>query len=126
MGLAAVYIWGTPFVRQVLHVHQPYARMWVMFSGVGKDVCLVDLEQVVDGEREPLDRFELFGHIDRDRAPGWLRFVRNRDPGKALAQRVCLKLGPEADLRMEVRCLQGNAGWAVVREPSTNACEVPP
>jgi hypothetical protein len=120
--IAFAYIWGTPFVRQVLHIHQPYARMWVMFSGYARETCVVELEQTIDGRRQPLDRFALMG-IDRPRhAPSSLRFVEETRRGEPMLRQVCRKLGPDAEVYARTRCLAGNQGWREVRSLRDEVC----
>lgn len=120
--VALAYIWGTPFVRQVLHVHQPYARMWVMFGGYARETCLVELQHERDGQRRALDRFAVMG-VDRPRhAPPHLRFVDNRRLGEPMLRQVCQKLGPEAKVYARVRCLAGDQGWEEVRTLRDEAC----
>ncbi|MCO4748031.1 MAG: hypothetical protein KC912_24775 [Proteobacteria bacterium] len=107
-----------------MQVHQPYARMWVMFGGYARDTCMVEFNTVGDGVPEPLDRFALFGYEDRSHAPNWLRLVKQRDEGAGVAGRICRELGPDADLRMSVSCMHGNEGWRVVSDPALNQCEI--
>lgn len=122
LTLAFAYIWGTPFVRQVMKVHQPYARMWVMFGGYARDTCLVELETEVDGQRTPLDRFELLSIPDPSKAPHSLRFAERQNAGEPMIRSVCRRLPDGAPLYAEVRCLAGDEGWKVMRRADEDAC----
>lgn len=125
MAAATMYIWATPFVRQVLHVHEPYARQWVMFGGYARDTCLVEFTQIVDGDPVEVDRFSLLG-FDRPRhSPGWARFASRRDGGEVMSRRICTALGEGADLRMDLRCLEGRVGWKQLGDPHENVCDRP-
>ena len=119
-ALVAIWLIGAPAAKQLGGVRSPYAHQWVMFVGYGLDVCAVDyLRRGPAGDVE-LDRFETLGLRWFD-APAGVKRVGSVAEATRLGRRLCAKLGPEVDLRMDLRCA-ARTGWTVEAAREVNLC----
>lgn len=112
----ALYLWGAPFARQVLGVRHPAVRSWQMFSGTGLDVTqaryvavradgAVFVDPVAAGVIAPPPRG---------------RFLTRRD-ARDLAEALCRRMGPGADVRLTFREAT-RKGWRVKESGRVNRC----
>jgi hypothetical protein len=105
-------VWGAPFARQVLGVTAPGLRGWQMFNTTGLSVTRVRYWQVrEDG---------VWVNLGRPPEAGNVRF-QTADLAKKTAQRVCARLGPDADVRLEVKEAR-QSGWRTVERSKVNRC----
>lgn len=119
-ALVALWLIGAPAARQLGGVRSPYAHQWVMFVGYGLDVCAVDyLRRGPAGDVE-VDRFAALGLRWFD-APASVKRVGSVGEATRLGRRLCAKLGPDVDLRMELRCA-ARTGWTVEAAREVNLC----
>lgn len=115
-----------PCYRQVLGGSHPLFRPWMMFSGGGKDLAVVRFEERLrDGSVRPIDRFVELGYDDRRRAPRWLQRIQGEEGVQEVARRLCVVLGPQADLRAQAR-IATEGGWSVASAGEQNLCALAP
>jgi hypothetical protein len=118
--LALVWIIGPPFYKQVLHGKSRHARAWVMFSGIGLNAVDARFyEQLPDGTRRELDRFEDLGS-KRPKSPRKRR-LRGQRATRGIARQLCRKLGSDADVRVVARRAT-RGGWVVDYDGESNLC----
>jgi hypothetical protein len=121
--LLAGWMNAGPLVKQVLRVKAPLMQQWVMFSGVSLDTCTVRYaEHTAEGGDEPLDRYEVLGVERGWDAPKSVRLVRTVEQARSIGQKMCRKLGPDADVRAFVRCAT-RTGWKRELKGDENLCE---
>lgn len=111
-----LYVWGAPLLRQVGGVRHPVLRGWQMFSGAGLDVTqaryvgvradgAVFVDPVAAGVAEPgrRGRFQTYGDA------------------REVAEALCGRLGPGADVRLAFREAT-RKGWRVKERGRVNLC----
>ena len=98
---AAAWILLSPAVTQVFGVRAEGIQPWRMFHGRGGGICAARYYRGAGGDR--IDRYALFG-TTRATAPDAFRRITNVQQGQAMARQICAKLGPGADVRLELRC----------------------
>lgn len=119
LGVAAFLI-GAPAARQLSGARSPYLPQWVMFVGYGLDVCAVDYwARGPEGDVE-VDRFEVLGLRWVD-APRDVKRVASPAEATWLGRRLCAKMGPGTDLRMDLRCA-ARTGWTVKAAREDDLC----
>ena len=91
---------------------------WKMYSRKATDFCAVDYQQVVAGQSQPLDRFAVLKAAPRARD---LWRLPNLRAAEQVGQRLCRALGPNADVRVVVRCARPH-GWEPVADGSKKLC----
>lgn len=117
----AAFIALAPAYHQLFNGDKPLPR-WEMFGGTALDLYEVKLEtKGEDGARKPLDRFKVLGYDDPRRAPANVRLLTKETDVRSLADRVCARLGANAEVYMRVRDAT-RSGWHVVDDGQTNVC----
>jgi hypothetical protein len=120
--VCAAFIVLAPAHRQVFGGEHPLPR-WEMFSGTALDLYEVKLEAPGDdGARHPIDRFKVLGYDDPRTAPSNVRLLTRESDVRSLADRVCARLGPNAEVYMRVRDATKH-GWHTVNDGQTNVCK---
>lgn len=118
----SAFIVGGPGYRQVLHGRSEYLRPWVMFSGAGLNATQVVYKQrAADGTESVIDRYALLAGGER-RAQ--LTKVPNESAATRIAQRLCGKLGADADVRVYLR-IATRKGWKRALKGEVNQCVAP-
>ena len=116
----------SPAYRQVFGGKSTWAPRWVMFHGFGRQVCDVRFFEMVEGvdgksRRQKIDRFEVMNEERNWFTNKELIRMENKDEAVKVGRRLCLKLGPGADLRVLARC--GSQGfWKAKLDGKTNLC----
>jgi len=124
-GVALLCIVGAPIPHQVFGQPIPLLQSWRMFHGTGDDLCQVRFEQVEGGQRRALSqaqRLELLGRIEGRSARMSDRRIARAEGAWALGGLLCDTLGPGADLRLTMRCGDGERGWTEPDDGTVNLC----
>jgi hypothetical protein len=116
--VAAAWILLSPAVIQVFGARTRLVQPWRMFAGRGGGICAARYFRGAEGER--IDRYALFG-TTRATAPDAFRRITNLQQGQAMARQICAKLGPGADVRLELRCADQRRFTTVV-DREENLC----
>lgn len=115
----AAGIVGGPGYRQVLHGRNEYLRPWEMFSGAGLNATQVVFKQrAADGTESVLDRYAMLSGGERRVQ---LTKVPNEAAATRIAQRLCAKLGTDADVRVYLR-IATRRGWKRALKGDVNEC----
>ncbi len=122
--LAAAWMIGGPFYRQVLGGSSKIPRSWVMFTGFAAgDVCDVEYRLRDGDSASVLDRFAVLGYDDRWDAPSSVRRLPKKKNAIRLGERLCHRLeAEEPDIRLYARCAH-RKGWRTVASGRENLCE---
>ena len=122
MLVVAGFMLGGPFARQVLGIHHPYVRRWVMFSGYGSDICDMRLYTVApDGDLEREDRCELLGYPGCDDLPREMWRANTFTETKGQLRQICRDYEGDRELRAVVRC-GAYRGWKDRFEGAQDIC----
>jgi hypothetical protein len=116
--IAAAWFLLSPAVIQVFGVKTRLVQPWRMFSGRGGGICSARYYRGPDGDR--IDRYALLGKT-RATAPDSFRRITNLQQGQAMARTICTKLGPGADVRLELRCADQRR-FTTVLDREANLC----
>ena len=121
--LIAGFLVGSPVYRHVLGGKSPYLRGWMMYSNfaLGNYCQVAYYERTVEGDQR-VDRLELLGQTSVASAPVGLRRIGGEKDARAQAQALCRKLGPDADVRADLRC-SSTRGWHRAMRREENLCK---
>ena len=112
----AVWMLLSPAYVQVFGGKTGTVRAWRMFHRRGIGICSAVYYQ--DGQR--LDRYGLFGLSRRD-APRDFRRIVDEEGAREMGRRICTKVRPGADVRVELRC-GVKSGMKLVLDREENLC----
>jgi hypothetical protein len=101
--ILAAWMILSPAVVQVFGARTRLVQPWRMFSGRGDGICSARYYRGPDGDR--IDRYALFGHT-RATAPPAFRRITTEAQARAMGRQTCGRLGPGADVRLELRCAE--------------------
>jgi len=119
-AVVLAFIVGAPLSRQFLGVQTRHLRAWIMFSGIGLGAMDVRFyERRPNGSERELDPFRALGQ----KRPKKISDQRLRGNKAVLrvAQRICKRLGPGADLRVRGRRAT-QKGWVREFSGERNLC----
>ncbi|HMI94349.1 MAG TPA: hypothetical protein VK509_23415 [Polyangiales bacterium] len=115
VGIAA-WILLSPAYVQVLGGRGAPVRAWRMFHKRGIGIC----SAIYYDRGRRVDRYALF-ETTRAKAPPELRRITDEPSARAMGRLICARLGPAADVRVELRCgIQ--AGLRTVLDREANLC----
>jgi len=106
----------SPAYVQVFGARGGSVRPWRMFHKRGVGIC----SAVYYDRGRRIDRYALFA-TTRASAPDDFRRIGDEVEARAMGVRICERLGPGADVRVELRC-GVKAGMRTVLEPEDNLC----
>ncbi len=113
-----------PFYRQVLRGDQQIFRHWVMFSGIALGVVDATYRQRHrDGTEIEIDRFAALGYAEPRDAPRSIRLIKGRSGTDRVAEKLCRRLGPDADIRVTSRWAS-RQGWRPGYRGNRNFCRI--
>ena len=120
-GIAA-FIYFAPVPHQVFGTQPHGLPRWRMFGGMSLQHCAGHYEQVQGEERHLLDRYALLGFTAKKKPGRNDRSIKNLKQARAIGTKLCKKLGPEADVRVHMRCPSFKRGWVVKARGEKNLC----
>jgi hypothetical protein len=120
--LLALFIWLGPAYRQVLGLRGGVLHGWTMYSRVGTGMLHVEYRlRGPDGVERPLDRFAVLGQPTPKKARGAGRKIATLLEAQQLGRGLCVRLGPESDVRLYVRKAV-QSGWRQLAAGEENLC----
>lgn len=108
-----LWIVGGPFATQVLNLHVPAVKRWLMFIGYGKEIC--DVRYYLPGEAEPVDRLGVLGYPESWEAPRGEKMLTDADHVRRQGRTLCRELGVDT-LHVQARC-GAMRGWKPAGDP---------
>jgi hypothetical protein len=112
----AAWMLLSPAYVQVLGGRGGTVRAWRMFHKRGIGIC----SAVYYDRGRRVDRYALF-ETTRRQAPVELRRIVDEPAARAMGRLICARLGPSADVRVELRC-GVKAGLRSVLDREANLC----
>ena len=121
--VAGFMVWG-PLSRQVLKLHNPVFRPWVMFGNYGKDICDLRFYRTTDDVvYERLDRCETMGLPDCPAFPEGMWRANKRGEVDRQIKRACAAQDDDPELRAWARCGSPTV-WKPLYRGKQPICEV--
>ena|SRR5690349_20784991 len=117
---AAAYMLLTPAWVQVLGGKPGSLPAWRMFHTRGNGMCSV---RYFDHGRR-LDRYAVMG-LSRASAPAEFRVVKDPADAQAIGRTLCERRGAGAEVRVELRCFDKQAGFRTLLDREADLCAAP-
>lgn len=112
------FMFAGPMAVQVFGVRSNIFRKWVMFHSRGSSVHALELYEIKEGEKIPVDRFAEKGYSSWRVSPRAFRAIDSQRKADKMARKLCR---PDRDLRMKLWAPR-DSGWVEVRDGSKNLC----
>lgn len=120
----ALFVFGGPFLRQVVELEIPVLRRWRMYSGYASNQCVGQYYARIDGELQPVDRLKVVRGVES----GWDLPIHERRLERRYVEwtgrEICRK-GKFRDVRADVKCSSWER-WEVVQSGDVNLCRTRP
>ena len=126
-SIAMAYIWGGPFLRQVVRSKNDHLPRWIMFSGTALDLLDVRYERALpDRSRQRVDHVAILGGGPPGsgkgiRSSGWRLTDRDKGRLKRITRRLCSELGGDAQLFLTTRVAE-RSGWRTEEDGTVDVC----
>ena len=116
----ALWIFGAPFVRQVLGEHSPYLNRWAMYSRATPGLVEVRYSSDAAG-RKRLSHYRLLGYTGRSDTPLSVWRITSLTRAEQIGLRLCALGGSGATVYLRAR-RAGPAGFVLVADGQRDLC----